>query len=253
MSEIDSERAKLASMRAMTQRPSPAPWIAAALLTALAFAVGRFTHWEATASSPPPLPPPAPPPALPEPDPTELRALQTCIVELGGLQKRVDDECPALAGAMAPAAAAPGASPGKTAPTDGGVADATEAAAKADAARRAAFRREFMARVVGVKGPAGEWLADYVCLVDELRDRTVREIASTMDDPAAYPDEVDEIVSEAKQEREAMLGDIEARLGPARYAKLRDIGGLAILSLACVPDRTDAVSRPPDAAVANAP
>lgn len=229
---MDSEREKVASIRALARRPSPAPWIAVALTTVLAFAVGRLTRLD----PPPPPPPPRSlaPAARPAPNPAELGALRSCVGEFGALQERVDRECPALAQAIV--AGEPTAAPGAASPTDGGVpaVEAAQAAAEqADAARRTAFRRAFMARVVGVTGPAGEWLADYVCLVDDLRNRTVRDIEATFGDPAAYPEAVDEIVAESKQERDAILGDIEARLGPQRYARLRELGGLSMLSLAC--------------------
>lgn len=217
---MDSERSQLQSMRAMARGPSPAPWIAAAFLTALAFAVGRFTR----ADAPPPPRPRALGPQAPAPElrPEELGALGGCVGELDALQARVDRECPALAQVA-------------TNLTDGGVGrDPAEEAA--EVARRAAFRKTLVARVAGVTGSAGEWLAEYVCLVDVLRDRTKREIEAVMNDPTADPDATEQIIADAREDLDAILGDVQARLGPQRHARLLEAGGLSMLSLAC-PDR----------------
>ena len=81
---MDSERERMASMRAMAKRPNPAPWIIAGLATLLAFAVGRLTQTEPPALpsrlAPPPVAAPAPEPV---PDPAELGALRGCVEELG--------------------------------------------------------------------------------------------------------------------------------------------------------------------------
>jgi len=47
--------------------------------------------------------------------------------------------------------------------------------------------------------------------------------------------EAEEAVQEIQRERAAVLRDIEARLGPERYARLRAIGGVGLLgeSLDC--------------------
>ena len=252
---MDSERVRLRSLRAKAREPSAAPWIIAGLATLLAFAVGRLVG---IGSQPPPPPPPRPqlaapepaalpPPSAVEPNPAELGALRGCVERLDSLQTAVDRACPDLSRAPS-AAATRAAAVGKAETRDGGASAAQDPVPADENERRLAFQRDFMARVVGVKGPAADWLAGYVCLVDDLRDRTAAEIESVIGDPNAFPDALDEAVAEAKQERDAMLGDVRARLGPERYKRLRDVGGLAILSDAC-PKRQHAVPSGADASV----
>jgi len=174
-----------------------------------------------------------------------LAGLRACVRKLGEAEARIERGCvpPAAAGSVGAAAAAPlpvatvdqGASPAATpgAPTAG--AGAPVDAAPSAAAR--AFSHGFMAHVVGTTDTESRWLQEYACLLDDRRRRTERDLGTMFADPQRASDRaaIDAVVADSKAERDAMLADIEARLGKDRYKRMRDLGGLGILSKSCLP------------------
>lgn len=188
----------------------------------------------------------APPSVPPTPVVDELAGLRACVRKLGEAEAHIRRDCAALpavgtgdvvsdttpvpvatAGQRAPRAIVPGA------PTAGAAAPTTS---EPSAAARA-FSEGFMARVVGTTDAESRWLQEYVCLVDDRRRRTETDLAAILGDPrrASDPAEIDAVVTEAKEERDAMLADIEARLGKDRYKRMRDLGGFGVLSRSCPP------------------
>jgi hypothetical protein len=193
---------------------------------------------------------PAMPPAavsVPVAPAVNAGALPDSLAILGSCMRRLDAAEARLRGASdAPARGANEASPspaGVSAP--GAASVATDPAAGAPAPETVpdppampeprAFARGFMAHVLDAREEEARWLQQYVCLVDDLRARTERDLSRVFDDPARAADHaaIDAVAGEAKQERDAMLADIEGRIGKEHYKRLRDLGGLGILSRAC--------------------
>jgi hypothetical protein len=166
-----------------------------------------------------------------------LAGLRACVRKLGEAEARIERGCvPLAAAAPLPIATADqGASPAATpgAPTAG--AGAPVDAAPSAAAR--AFSQGFMVHVVGTTDTESRWLQEYACLLDDRRRRTERDLGTIFADPARASDRaaIDAVVADSKAERDAMLADIEARLGKDRYKRMRDLGGLGILSKSCLP------------------
>lgn len=224
-----------------------APWMVATLVAlAAGYAAGRLSApaREDAASAPPAAtePEPAPalaPPVVPAPAADELAGLRACVRKLGEAEAHIERDC------APPAAAAPGTAPsavpaplgtaGQGAPAAALSAGASAPASAEPSAVVRAFSQGFMAHVVGTTEAESRWLQEYVCLVDDRRRRTESELSAIFADPkrASDPAAVDAVVAESKQERDAMLGDIETRLGKDRYKRMRDLGGLGILSRSC--------------------
>jgi hypothetical protein len=66
------------------------------------------------------------------------------------------------------------------------------------------------------------WVGEYVCAVHELSSKTGADVASTKEEVLA-------LFARLRNERKAILRDLEAYMGPERYQKLRAIGGLGFL------------------------
>lgn len=96
------------------------------------------------------------------------------------------------------------------------------------------FARRFATSVVGVGDDESRWLESYMCTVHRLRSQMVDDLGALLRDEAS-PDRIEALLAEAKQERAAVLADLEENLGPERYQRLRAVGGLGILgsALAC--------------------
>jgi hypothetical protein len=192
------------------------------------------------------LPPPAAlAPAAPDQAPSDLTGLRACVRRLGEAEARIEREC-ARAASPPPGEAAPAMLPaqgtaGQGSSSAGGpsappASDDHAGEAPAAAAARA-FSASFMTHVVGVNDADARWLQEYACLVEDRRRRMEAELSAHFADPKHTSDraEIDRDLAEAKEERDAMLADIEARLGKERYKRMRDVGGLGILSRSCPP------------------
>ena len=93
------------------------------------------------------------------------------------------------------------------------------------------FAKRFSQDVVGVAAEEAEWLEDYLCTVQRLREGMVADLDALLESEAPA-EEVDAVLSTAKSERAAVLEDLEGELGKDRYARLRSVGGLGILGAA---------------------
>jgi hypothetical protein len=80
----------------------------------------------------------------------------------------------------------------------------------------------FLSDGLGLNPKESRWVGEYVCAVHELSARTGADVASTKE-------EVLVLFTRLRDERKAILRDLEAYMGPERYQKLRDIGGLGFL------------------------
>ncbi|MEM6991153.1 MAG: hypothetical protein AAF721_11665 [Myxococcota bacterium] len=114
----------------------------------------------------------------------------------------------------------------------GGTGDAPDNAGSPGAGSE--FASSFSQRVVGVDEGEAEWLEDYLCTVHTLRAGMVDELQTLLrrDAPAS---EIEDVITGGREERAAVLEDLEGRLGAERYQRLRSVGGLGILggSLDC--------------------
>ena len=77
---------------------------------------------------------------------------------------------------------------------------------------------------LGLTEPESAWLGEYVCAVRELREDNLSDPAER--DGGELPDQWEQM----RREREEELAGIKAVLGPDRYARLREIGGIGLLS-----------------------
>ena len=98
------------------------------------------------------------------------------------------------------------------------------------------FARRFATGVVGVSDAEAEWVEDYLCSVHRLRETMVGDLDDLLQ-RAADPGEIDEVIEGARADRQAVLEDLETRLGDQRYARLRAVGGLGVMgsALDCPP------------------
>jgi hypothetical protein len=208
------------------------------------FAAGWVSAPMPGASSTPPSPTPSveaeAEPAAPSPaDAGDLAALRTCMHRLGETEAGLARECGAPAAGAGLASAPP--VPTRAVGSAGAAAAGAPAPPAGAAAEARAFSRAFMSRVVGAPDAEAAWLQEYACLVDDLRSRTERDLALVLTDPTRAGDRaaLDLALLEAREERNAMLAEVRSRLGKERYKRLRDVGGLAILSRACDAPATD--------------
>lgn len=86
----------------------------------------------------------------------------------------------------------------------------------------------FLSEGLGLNPEESRWVGEYVCAVHELSAKTGADVASTKEEVLA-------LFTRLRNERKAILRDLEAYMGPERYQKLRAIGGLGFLgeSLGC--------------------
>jgi hypothetical protein len=86
----------------------------------------------------------------------------------------------------------------------------------------------FLSDGLGLNPEESRWVGEYVCAVHELSAKTGADVASTKEEVLA-------LFTRLRNERKAILRDLEAYMGPERYQKLRAIGGLGFLgeSLGC--------------------
>ena len=82
--------------------------------------------------------------------------------------------------------------------------------------------RELVKRFFGTNEQESKWMLDYVCTVRQLR-------ADLLDEVRQGKIDLSQASERQKVEREALLGDLERLLGPERYARLREVGGLGKL------------------------
>jgi hypothetical protein len=80
----------------------------------------------------------------------------------------------------------------------------------------------FLGEGLGLSPEESAWVGEYVCAVHELSARTGADVASTKEEVLA-------LFARLKNERQGILRDLEAYMGPERYRKLRAIGGLGFL------------------------
>lgn len=80
----------------------------------------------------------------------------------------------------------------------------------------------FLSDGLGLNPEESRWVGEYVCAVHELSAKTGADVASTREEVLA-------LFSRLRDERKAILRDLEAYMGPERYQKLRAIGGLGFL------------------------
>lgn len=117
---------------------------------------------------------------------------------------------------------------GERATDDGGELEAPDPEVSSDADEPDTFARRFSRRVVGTSEEEADWLEDYLCAVDGLRDTMVADLERLLDDNASEQD-VESALAQARADRKAVLVDVERRLGPERYARLRAVGGVGLL------------------------
>jgi predicted subunit of tRNA(5-methylaminomethyl-2-thiouridylate) methyltransferase len=93
-------------------------------------------------------------------------------------------------------------------------------------AKSAEARRDTMRKPIGdflqITPQQAEWLIEYVCTVRGLRADGLQDLASGAIDFQTAADR-------QKSERSDALAEVEQLLGPDRYAKLREVGGLGML------------------------
>jgi hypothetical protein len=91
-------------------------------------------------------------------------------------------------------------------------------------ARRASAARELVTSVLRLTSVEWDWLAEFVCAVRELRGAALTAPADGGDGSGSA-----EAWEELRARREAVLADIEKYLGPDRYRRLREAGGIGLL------------------------
>lgn len=98
------------------------------------------------------------------------------------------------------------------------------------------FARRFATGVVGTTDAEAEWVEDYLCSVHRLRETMVEDLDDLLE-RGADAAEIDEVIDRARDDRTAVLEDLENRLGADRYARLRAVGGLGVMgsALDCSP------------------
>jgi hypothetical protein len=90
------------------------------------------------------------------------------------------------------------------------------------AARAAALAR--VERSIGLTAEQGDWVSDFACT---LRQRRLSVLA---DASAPAPTDPAVLAERLRAEREEVLLDLEAYLGPDRYQALREIGGIGLFN-----------------------
>lgn len=117
---------------------------------------------------------------------------------------------------------------------DGDEPSRDSAGSPAAGARGAVFAHRFTRQVVGVSEGEAQWMEEYLCAVHDLREQMIEDLDGLLTSAGA-PEEIDALLEEARGERKTVLQDLEQRLGPERYARLRSVGGLGVLgaSLPC--------------------
>lgn len=78
------------------------------------------------------------------------------------------------------------------------------------------------AKGLGLSSDQREWMRDYVCSLEELRARALDALVAEDAPPA-------EVLTKLREQREAVLADLEDKLGSDRYSRLRDLGGIGLL------------------------